>query len=125
MKTLARAFVLLALLAAPFLAHALAQDLGPQAPLPASKDLYSFADLYRLAAGGAELPAPWGAAEPSGDVQFRVRTVGGGAAGATQAAAYVFSTSRVTQPQGGLLLLAGLASVLWVARRRLGLPIRR
>lgn len=123
MKTLVRAVALLAFLAAPLLAHAVAPDLGPQAPLPVSKDLYSFADLYRLAAGGAELPAPWGPGESSADVQFRVRTVG--AVGATPATAYVFSTSRGGQPQGGLLLLAGLASVLWVARRRLGLPIRR
>lgn len=129
MKTLARTFVVLALLAAPVVAVATAQDLGPRASLPASKDLYSFADLYRIAVaageGGAELPAPWSAAEGAPGAQFRVRTVAGGAPGAAQAA-YAFSIGRVAeQPPGGLLLFAGLAAALWVARRRLGFPIRR
>lgn len=128
MRSLARA-ALLVFLAAPLLAPAMAPDLAPQAPLPASKDLYSFADLYRVAVGagegGAELPAPWRAAEPAGEAQFRIRTVGATPPGAMHAAAYVFSIGRVAQPEGGLLLLAGLAAALWVARRRLGFPIRR
>jgi len=124
MRSLPRAAALLVFLAAPLLAGAAAPDLAPQAPLPASKDLYSFADLYRVAVQTGELPAPWGTTEAGGETQFRIRTVGGNPPGVTQAAAYVFSIGRVAQSEGGPLLLAGLAAALWVARRRLGFPIR-
>jgi hypothetical protein len=115
MKRLLRSLAAAVLLAAPALAAAVAPDFGPQAPLPASKDLYSFADLYRVTVEASALPA---------ESQFSVRTIAAGAATAP-AAAYVFSIGRMAQPQGGLLLLAGLAAALWVARRRLGYPIRR
>ncbi len=93
------------------------------APLPASKEMYSFADLYRLTTGTAELPigAPAPAAEPQG---YQIRTVAGDAPAAAPSASYVFSISTVARPQGGLLFLAGLAAAVWVARRRLGYSIR-
>jgi hypothetical protein len=132
MKRLARALVLLASLAAPLVAAAGTAAVAPithpgvvSAPLPASKELYSFADLYRLAVAGehgAAVPLP--APDAGAGVQFRVRNVSGGP-GTAQAAAYVFSIGTVAQPQGGLLAFAGIAAVLWVARRRLGFPIRR
>lgn len=115
MNCLLRALALSMLLAAPALAAALPPDFGPQAPLPASRDLYSFADLYRVTVEASEIPA---------ESQFGVRTIAAGAA-AAPAAAYVFAIGRVAEPQGGLLLLAGLAAAVWVARRRLGFPIRR
>lgn len=105
-----------------------APQAGPlHAPLPPSQDLYSFADLYRVTAA-AEWPlagAPDAAtfAAPAGE-GVQIRTVAGEAPAAAQAA-YVFSIASVRPPQGGLVLVvAGLAAALWVARRRLGYAIR-
>lgn len=70
---------------------------------------YSFADIYRLAVAGP--PAAALPAAPAGDTPIRVA--------ATQAPAQ-FSISEVRKPQLWVLLLAGLAAAVWVARRRLG-----
>jgi hypothetical protein len=70
---------------------------------------YSFADIYRLAVAApaaAGLPSA-----PAGDTPIRVA--------ATQAPAQ-FSIAEVREPQLWVLLLAGLAAAVWVARRRLG-----
>src|SRR4051812_37740939 len=79
--------------------------------------LYSFSDVYRLTVGGAamnEFPlAVTQAGQVSSDFPMRV------VAAEPPAASYVFSIVAVPQPQRGLLLLSGLALVIWVARRRL------
>ena len=70
---------------------------------------YSFADIYRLAVAApaaAGLPAA-----PAVDTPIRVAS--------TQAPAQ-FSIAEVREPQLWVLLLAGLAAAVWVARRRLG-----
>jgi hypothetical protein len=123
MKSLRLLLAVLSLLLAP---RALAETVM-YAPLPPSKDLYSFADLYRLATGAADLPPAMGAgpAQPTAAQQLQIRTVAGEAPAATQPASpYVFSIDRAAAPGGGPLFLAGLAAALWVARRRLGYAIR-
>jgi hypothetical protein len=123
MKSLRVLLPVLAMLLAP---SALAETVM-YAPLPPSKDLYSFADLYRLTTGAVELPLRPGAApaaQPTAAQQFQIRTVAGEAPAAAQPSPYVFSIDRAAKPQGGPLLLAGLAAALWVARRRLGYAIR-
>jgi hypothetical protein len=113
-----RAFVFLGLLLPALPALPASADLALQAPLPPSKDLYSFADLYRLTVGEPVLPATPQAA----NVSFHVRAVNESPVAA--ASPYVFSIGAVAAPSGGLLLLVGLAAALWVARRRLGYSIR-
>jgi hypothetical protein len=88
------------------------------APLPPSKEMYSFADLYRVTLGEPVLPA---AGVPGST--FQVRAVAEVPLVAS-ASPYVFSIAAVAPARGGLLLLAGLAAALWVARRRLGYAIR-
>ena len=112
MKTLvAIAFVLAAVPAAGSTSF---QD-AVQPALPAHPSMYSFADLYRLTAGG--VPARgWpllDAAVP--DAPIRVA-----AAQPAPAPEAQFSVVRMPEPRGWLLLLAGLALAAWVARRRLG-----
>jgi hypothetical protein len=117
--------VLSLLLASAFSSPALAETVL-YAPLPPSKDLYSFADLYRLTTGAADLPLAMGAgtaAQPTAAQQFQIRTVAGEMPVA-QPSPYVFSIDRAAAPGGGPLFLAGLAAALWVARRRLGYAIR-
>jgi len=71
---------------------------------------YSFVDVYRLALAG---PAAAGlAAVPPAETTVRV-------AASTQAPAQ-FVVADVREPQLWLLLLAGVAAAVWVARRRLG-----
>lgn len=129
MKPLRVLLAVLSLLLAPALAPAALAEAVMYAPLPPSKDLYSFADLYRLTTGAVELPLDPGAV-PAGpptaaqQFQIQVRTVAGEAPAAAQPSPYVFSIDRAAKPEGGPLLLAGLAAALWVARRRLGYAIR-
>jgi hypothetical protein len=126
MKSLRVLLPVLTLLLAALAPSALAET-AMYAPLPPSKDLYSFADLYRLTTGAVELPLRPGAtpvAQPTAAQQFQIRTVAGEAPAAAQPSPYVFSIDRAAKPQGGPLLLAGLAAALWVARRRLGYAIR-
>lgn len=117
MKVLLQALAVLAMLAAPL--PAAAQGLM-YAPLPPSRELYSFADLYRLTVA-AEWPLP---AAAQGASPFQVRAVAGDVPAAVPATPYVFLVSPVPAPQGGMLFLAGLATAAWVARRRLGYAIR-
>jgi hypothetical protein len=118
MKVLLQALAVLATLAASLPVHAQAPM---YAPLPASRELYSFADLYRLTVA-AEWPLPAATAQAPGPLQ--VRAVARDIPAAAPAASYVFLVSPVASPQGGLLFLAGLAAAAWVARRRLGYAIR-
>jgi len=76
----------------------------------ANPSQYSFVDLYRLALAG---PAAAGlAAVPPAESSVRV-------AASTQAPAQ-FAVAEVREPRLWMLLLAGLAAAVWVARRRLG-----
>lgn len=119
MKVLLQALLLCATLTASLPAAAEGMMF---APLPASRDLYSFADLYRLTVA-SEWPLPAASAQAASP--FQVRTVAGDVPAAAQATPYVFLVSPVAaSPQGGLLFLAGLAAAAWVARRRLGYAIR-
>jgi hypothetical protein len=125
MKSLRVLLPVLTLLLAALAPSALAET-AMYAPLPPSKDLYSFADLYRLTTGAVELPLRPGAtpvAQPTAAQQFQIRTVAGEMPVA-QPSPYVFSIDRAAAPGGGPLFLAGLAAALWVARRRLGYAIR-
>jgi len=71
---------------------------------------YSFVDVYRLALAG---PAAAGlAAVPPAETTVRV-------AASTQAPAQ-FAVAEVREPRLWMLLLAGVAAAVWVARRRLG-----
>jgi hypothetical protein len=114
-----RAFAFLALLVPALLAAPARAGVALQAPLPPSKDLYSFADLYRLTVGEPVLPA---AAPQAANVSFHVRAAS--ELPVVAASPYLFSIGAVAAPSGGLLLLVGLAAALWVARRRLGYSIR-
>lgn len=83
------------------------------AAAPPHPALYSFADVYRLTVSGAAMggfPAIAGS-----DASIRVAAAQGASAPETQ-----FSVVSIAEPQRWLLVLAGLASALWVARRRLG-----
>jgi hypothetical protein len=127
MKPLRRALAVLLFALAPAFAPAWAADTLMYAPLPPSKDLYSFADLYRLTVS-AEWPVAAGAAAasfaPQAGSDLQIRTVAGDAPAPVQSA-HVFSIASVRPPQGGLVLaFVGLAAALWVARRRLGYSIR-
>ncbi|HZM33885.1 MAG TPA: hypothetical protein VFC18_05255 [Burkholderiales bacterium] len=111
MKVLKRALLVFAFLASGALAGPAAElETGAQAPLPPHPELYSFADIYRLAVYAPTLPAP--ASEPL-PVRFAV------APGATLSAGPRFSVSAISQREGWMLLVAGLAATGWVAHRRL------
>jgi len=71
---------------------------------------YSFADLYRMALAGPAVPAGVAAA-PAAETTIRVAS--------TQPPAQ-FAIAEVREPRLWMLLLAGLAAAVWVARRRLG-----
>lgn len=76
----------------------------------ANPSQYSFVDVYRLALAG---PAATGlAAVPPAETTVRV-------AASSQAPAQ-FAVAEVREPRLWMLLLAGLAAAVWVARRRLG-----
>ena len=64
---------------------------------------YSFADLYRLALAGP--------AAPAAETTIRV---------ASAQPPAQFAVAEVREPRFWMLLLAGLAAAVWVARRRLG-----
>ena len=81
-----------------------------QPAVPAHPALYSFADIYRLTVGAAQLPDPALAEAP-----LRVAATQPGPVSEQQ-----FSVVRLPEPRGWMLLLAGLALVGWVVRRRLG-----
>lgn len=112
MKVLKRAFLAFAFLASGVLAGPAAElETGAQAPLPPHTELYSFADIYRLAMYAPTLTAPAGEPLP---VRFAV------APGATALSAGPrFSVSAISQREGWMLLVAGLAATGWVAHRRL------
>jgi hypothetical protein len=71
---------------------------------------YSFADLYRLALAGPAAPAGV-AAVPAAETTIRVAS--------TQPPAQ-FAIAEVREPRLWMLLLAGVAAAVWVARRRMG-----
>ena len=70
---------------------------------------YSFADVYRLALAGPAVPGLAAAPAPE-----TVRVAASAQAPAQPAVA------QAREPQPWLLLLAGAAAAVWVARRRLG-----
>ena len=75
---------------------------------PTHPSLYTFADIYRLTVLGA---LPQAAAE----LPVRVASVQAPATPELQ-----YSVIRMAEPGRWVLVLAGLAAALWVARRRLG-----
>jgi hypothetical protein len=75
----------------------------------ASPSQYSFADVYRLALAG---PSAAGLAAVPPETTVRV-------AASTQAPVQ-FAVAEVREPRLWMLLLAGVAAAVWVARRRLG-----
>jgi hypothetical protein len=85
--------------------------------------LYSFSDVYRLTVSGAlgaESPlAPAPAVELTPVAQSSSEFQSRAAAAEPPAPGYQFSIAAVREPQRGLLLLSGLALMVWVARRRL------
>jgi hypothetical protein len=132
MKSIRQYSVSLALLAFAGSAAALesARDAAAlHAPLPAQASLYTFADVFRLTAGGAALPEyPSAPAVPSTQNTQNIPVAlasaaepapAAPAAGQAQAP-YTFSIGAVPRPERWLLILSGLALAGWVARRRLG-----
>lgn len=121
MKSLRLAAVLSLLLAS--VAPRAVADTVTFAPPPPAREL-SFADLYRLTASSEWPVAVTESASAGSSAAPRIRTVAGEAPAAAQPSPYVFSIAGAARPGGAPLLLAGLAAVLWVARRRLGYAIR-
>jgi hypothetical protein len=132
MKSIRQSLLSLALLAFAGSAAALesAQDAAAlQAPLPAHASLYTFADVFRLTAGGAAMPEYPAAPTVQGTQNTQNIPVAlasaaepapaAPAAGQAQAP-YTFSIGAVPRPARWLLILSGLALAGWVARRRLG-----
>ena len=78
--------------------------------LAANPSQYSFADIYRLALAGPG--AARLAAVPPAETTVRVA--------AMTAAPAQFEIAEAREPRFWMLLLAGLAAAVWVARRRLG-----
>src|SRR3954467_5554803 len=78
--------------------------------LAANPSQYSFVDVYRLALAG---PATAGLAV----VQPAETTV---RVAASNPAPVQFAAAEVREPRLWILLLAGVAAAVWVARRRLG-----
>jgi hypothetical protein len=93
-------------------AHAAPGDESFQSTLqrsaPAHPSQYSFADLYRLTVSGSTAAV------------FPVPAAGDAVRIATAQAPAQFFVAEAAEPKLGLLLLAGLAAAVWVARRRLG-----
>jgi hypothetical protein len=83
------------------------------AAAPTHPALYSFVDVYRLTLSGAAMDGFPVAA--MNDSAIRVAQPQPGLAPEQQ-----FSVVGLAEPQRWVLLLAGLALALWVARRRLG-----
>ena len=83
---------------------------APGRAVAASPSQYSFADVYRLALAG---PGAAGLA-PAGAAETTVRV-----AVSTPPPAQ-FAVAEAPEPRLWMLLLAGVAAAVWVARRRLG-----
>jgi len=82
-------------------------------PVPAHPSMYSFNDLYRLTVtDGALAPLP---SQAEGEARARVAV-----APPARAAGASFSLPVSREPSGALMLLAGIAAAIWVARRRMG-----
>jgi hypothetical protein len=132
MKSIRQSLALLVLLGFAGSAPALDSAQGPgalYAPLPAHTSLYTFADVFRLTAGGAAMPeyASAPVAPSTQNIPVASPTAAVAAQPASTAsvpvprqAAYTFSIGAVPPPEGWLLVLSGLALAGWVARRRLG-----
>jgi hypothetical protein len=127
MKSLRQSLAAFALLAFTSGAQALDPAQDPTvvpALLPAHVSLYTFADVYRLSAGGAPMPEypPAAAAQPTQSIPVALASAASPAApaAAQPQASYRFSIAAVPQPERWLLILSGLALAGWVARRRLG-----
>jgi hypothetical protein len=130
MKSIRQSLLSLALLAFAGSAAALesAQDATAlHAPLPAHASLYTFADVFRLTAGGAAMPEYPAAPTVQGTQNTQNIPVALASAPAPTAspagepqAPYTFSIGAVPRPERWLLILSGLALAGWVARRRLG-----
>jgi hypothetical protein len=135
MKSIRQSLLSLALLAFSGSAAALesAQDATAlHAPLPVHASLYTFADVFRLTAGGAAMPeypvapAVRGAQNTQNTHNIPVALASAAAPAPTALAAgqpqapYTFSIGAVPRPERWLLILSGLALGGWVARRRLG-----
>ena len=110
-------------MSAPAVAAATASDSfqgALQAAAPAQPALYSFADIYRLTVSGTPVSGVAGAplsgfgASAAADSPIRVAV-----SQAAPAPELQFSVVSIAGPQRWVLLLAGLAAALWVARRRL------
>jgi hypothetical protein len=131
MKSIRQSLASLALLAFAGSAAALdsAQDpIALYAPLPAHASLYTFADVFRLTAGGAAMPEyPLALVQNMQNIPVALPIAAASAqlpstasmAGQPQAA-YTFSIGAVPERRRWLLILSGLALAGWVARRRLG-----
>jgi hypothetical protein len=79
------------------------------ATTPTHPSLYSFSDIYRLTVSGAALP------QAANESPVRVASVQ-----ASPTPELQYSVVRMAEPGRWVLVLAGLAAALWVARRRLG-----
>jgi hypothetical protein len=109
----------LLLLAALFLCAATGRAEPIQSPAAAHSALYSYSDVYRLTVAGAAMADfPLAAA---GESQAFSQSAGGAlrVAAGDAAASYRFAIRAVEAPGRWLLILAGVAIGLWVARRRL------
>lgn len=84
-----------------------------QAAAPAHPALYSFADVYRLTVSGAAMGGFPVTALSDSPIRVAVTQV-------APVSELQFSVAAVPEPERWLLVLAGLALALWVARRRLG-----
>ncbi len=126
MKSFRQSLALLPLLIVAGSAMALNSALEPavlHAPLPAHASLYSFADVFRLTAGGAAMPEYAQAAAHNIQVALPIAAAQAQPAAPTAGplqAAYTFSIGAVPETRSWLLVLSGLALAGWVARRRLG-----
>ena len=80
---------------------------------PTHPGLYSFADVYRLTVSGGVA----GTQVPLAPSDSAVRVAAAGSAAAPE---LQYTVVRMVEPGRWMLLLAGLAAALWVARRRLG-----
>ena len=83
----------------------------------ANPSQYSFVDVYRLALAGPGVPSSAAAATGAGPAQAGESTV---RVAASSAPTPQFAVAEAREPRLWLLLLAGLAAAVWVARRRLG-----
>ena len=108
---LAKLLLLLSLLLAAFAAEGQETFQGTLGrAVAANPSQYSFADIYRLALSGPGAASL--AAVPPAETTVRV-------AASTQAPAQ-FAVADAREPRLWMLLLAGVAAAVWVARRRLG-----